>query len=61
MADLVEVSDLDGGSGGVNLSMARGYAESLTLDSSFSFEPEQQTVQGNVTVRFTLAPAQLSP
>ena len=57
VADLVEVSDLDGGSGGVDQSMARGYAESLTLDSSFSFEPELQTVQGNVTVRFTLAPA----
>lgn len=57
VADLVEVSDLDGGSGGVNLGMARGYAESLTLDSSFSFEPELQTVQGNVTVRFTLASA----
>lgn len=59
VGDLVEVSDLDGGSGGVNLNMAsaRGYAESLTLDSSFSFEPERQTVEGHVTVRFTLASA----
>jgi uncharacterized protein YggE len=57
VGDLVEVSDLDGGAGGVNLQMGRGYAESLTLDSSFSFEPAQQTVHGRVTVRFTLAPA----
>ena len=57
VADLVEVSDLDGGSGWVSQGQARGYAESLTLDSSFSFEPEQQTVQGHVTVRFALASA----
>ena len=57
VADLVEVSDLDGGQGGWEPQMARGYAESLTLDSSFSFEPAQQTVHGHVTVRFTLASA----
>ena len=57
VADLVEVSDLDGGglSGARMRPQAQGYAESLTLDSSFSFEPEQQVVHGSVTVRFTLA------
>lgn len=56
VADLVEVSDLDGGFGEARAApMTRGYAESLTLDSSFSFQPEMQTVHGNVTVRLTLA------
>ncbi len=56
VGDLVEVSDLEGGFGGA-ARMAQSYAESLTLDSSFSFEPAQQSVHGSVTVRFTLASA----
>jgi uncharacterized protein len=59
VSELVEVSDLDGG---MSMPMGRGKffgAMEMAGDSSssFSFEPALQTVTGNVTVRFTLAPA----
>jgi uncharacterized protein len=58
VSELVEVSDLEGGIGGVPVRMARfGAAESMAADSSFSFEPALQTVTGQVTVRFTLTSA----
>ena len=53
VADLVEVSDLNTGFGGVRemraFAMARG-AE----DAAFEFEPATQSVSGQVTVRFSL-------
>lgn len=57
VSELVEVSDLDGGFAGAMPAMARGFAQSMAEDVSFAFAPAQQTVHGNVTVRFTLASA----
>ena len=55
VSELVEVSDLDGGMGGVPMPMMKGMAmEMAAADASFAFEPALQTVSGNVTVRFTL-------
>ena len=52
VAELVEVSDLDGGfSGGGMRAMAM---EMAADDATFAFEPEEQTVSGHVTVRFTV-------
>lgn len=53
VADLVEVSDLDTGLGGVREMRAfamGGAAE----DTAFEFEPATQSVSGQVTVRFSL-------
>lgn len=52
VAELVEVSDLDGGFSGRAMRMAA--MEMAAEDSAFAFEPEEQTVSGQVTVRFTI-------
>jgi uncharacterized protein len=53
VAELVEVSDLDGGfRGGHPMRMAA--MEMAADDAAFAFEPEEQTVSGQVTVRFTI-------
>jgi uncharacterized protein YggE len=57
VSELVEVSDLDGGMGAMPMAKRAMAMEAFASDSSFSFEPALQTVSGNVTVRFTLAPA----
>lgn len=53
VADLVEVSDLNTGLGGVRemRAFAMGGA---TEDAAFEFEPATQSVSGQVTVRFSL-------
>ena len=54
VAELVEVSDLDGGfGGGARMAMALGM-EMAADDAVFAFEPAEQTVSGQVTVRFTV-------
>jgi uncharacterized protein YggE len=53
VAELVEVSDLDGGFGGApRMSMAAMKVQAD--DATFAFEPAEQTVSGQVTVRFTV-------
>jgi uncharacterized protein len=53
VAELVEVSDLDGGfSRGMPMMMAA--MEMAADDETFAFEPAEQTVSGQVTVRFTI-------
>jgi uncharacterized protein YggE len=52
VAELVEVSDLDGGFGG--RAMRAMAMEMAADDGTFAFEPEEQTVTGQVTVRFTV-------
>jgi uncharacterized protein len=52
VAELVEVSDLDGGFGGG--AMRAMAMEMAADDGTFAFEPEEQTVAGQVTVRFTV-------
>ena len=52
VAELVEVSDLDGGFGGG--AMRAMAMEMAADDGTFAFEPEEQTVSGQVTVRFTV-------
>jgi uncharacterized protein len=55
VAELVEVSDLDGGYvGGRTLNLAAAKMEMAADDAVFAFEPEEQTVSGHVTVRFTV-------
>jgi uncharacterized protein YggE len=55
VGDLVEVSDLDGGSAGVR--EMRGFAMARGADDvAFDFQPALQTVSGGVTVRFCLSP-----
>ncbi len=56
VAELLEVSDIDGG---FDRPMARGVAFAAATrggapESSFDFEPELQTVSGRVTLRFTM-------
>jgi hypothetical protein len=53
VAELIEVSDLERGfSGGTR---AAAFRESARADdAAFAFEPELQTVSGQVTVSFTL-------
>jgi uncharacterized protein YggE len=56
VADLLEISDANGG---FDRPMARGMAfaasaKSGATEASFDFEPQQQTVSGQVTLRFTL-------
>ena len=53
VAELVEVSDLDCDLGG-RYSMRMAAMEMVADDSTFAFEPAQQTVSGQVTVRFTI-------
>jgi uncharacterized protein YggE len=54
VSELIEVSDLDRGFGGGRMGVA-GFRESaMADDASFTFEPEVQTVSGQVTVSFTL-------
>ena len=58
VSELVEVSDLDGGMGGMPVRMRGMATEAMDFGGeSFAFEPARQTVSGNVTVRFTLASA----
>lgn len=59
VVDLVEVSDLESYGGGRPMFAMR--AGSMAADESpFEFEPEQQTVSGQVTVRFTIVRPDLS-
>jgi uncharacterized protein len=53
VADLVEVSDLNTGLGGVREMRAFAMASGAE-DAAFEFEPATQTVSGQVTVRFSL-------
>jgi len=53
VADLVEVSDLDTGFGGVREMRAFAMAKGAE-DAAFEFEPATQSVSGQVTVRFSL-------
>ena len=53
VAELVEVSDLDGGFGG-GRQMQIAAMEMAGDASAFAFEPAEQTVSGQVTVRFTV-------
>ncbi len=57
VSELVEVSDLDSGTG-MPVRMRAMAMEGMDMggDASFAFEPALQTVSGSVTVRFTLAP-----
>jgi uncharacterized protein YggE len=60
VVDVLEVSDLDGGSPGLHArssAMAGGGDDEPELD----LEPAVQTVTGQVTVRFALSPAVLAP
>jgi uncharacterized protein len=53
VADLVEVSDLNTGFGGVR--EMRAFATvGAAEDAAFEFEPATQSVSGQVTVRFSL-------
>ena len=53
VADLVEVSDLNTGFGGVREMRAFAMAKGAE-DAAFEFEPATQSVSGQVTVRFSL-------
>jgi uncharacterized protein len=53
VSDLVEVSDLNPGFGGVREMRAFAMAKGVD-DAAFEFEPAVQTVSGQVTVRFGL-------
>jgi uncharacterized protein len=53
VADLVEVSDLNTGFGGLRETRAFAMAQGAE-DAAFEFEPATQTVSGQVTVRFSL-------
>ena len=53
VAELVEVSDTDGGFGGHH-PMRMAAMEMAADSSTFAFEPALQTVSGQVTVRFTI-------
>jgi uncharacterized protein len=55
VADLVEVSDLNTGFGGVREMRAFAVGKGAE-DAAFEFEPATQTVSGQVTVRFSLKP-----
>jgi uncharacterized protein YggE len=56
VADLVEVSDLNTGFGGVREMRAFAVGKGAE-DAAFEFEPATQTVLGQVTVRFSLKPS----
>jgi uncharacterized protein len=56
VADLVEVSDLNTGFGGVREMRAFAVGKGAE-DAAFEFEPATQTVSGQVTVRFSLKPS----
>jgi uncharacterized protein YggE len=56
VANLVEVSDLDGGFAGGREMRAFAMAKGAD-DAGFEFEPALQTVSGHVTVRFSLKPS----
>jgi uncharacterized protein len=60
VADLVEVSDLNTGFGGVREMRAFAIGKGAE-DAAFEFEPATQTVSGQVTVRFSLKTVSLSP
>jgi uncharacterized protein YggE len=53
VSELIEVSDLERGFSGGRQRLA-AFAESGMADDAFAFEPEVQTVSGQVTVSFTL-------
>ena len=54
LAGLVEVSDLESGFGGGGGMRAFAMAKGVEDDRAIDFEPAQQTVSGQVTVRFAL-------
>jgi uncharacterized protein YggE len=54
LAGLVEVSDLESGFGGGGAMRAFAMAKGVDDDRAIDFEPAQQTVSGQVTVRFAL-------
>jgi len=60
--DLLEISDLEGGFGGARAAMKGSFATAAGGDEEpeFELEPAVQTVFGQVTVRFTLTPPDLS-
>ena len=53
VAELVEVSDLEGG-GFPRGPMSMAMGKMAVDDATFAFEPAEQTVSGQVTVRFTV-------
>ena len=53
VADMVEISDLDTGFGGVREMRAFALGRAAE-DAAFEFEPATQSVSGQVTVRFSL-------
>jgi uncharacterized protein YggE len=53
VADLVEVSDLNAGFGGIREMRAFAMSKGAE-DAAFEFEPATQSVSGQVTVRFSL-------
>lgn len=59
VVDLVEVSDLEMRGGGGRMFAMRGGPTGAD-ESAFEFEPEQQTVSGQVTVRFTISQPDLT-
>jgi uncharacterized protein YggE len=54
VAELIEVSDLESGFGGGGGMRAFAMAKGSEDDRAIDFEPAQQTVSGQVTVRFAL-------
>ena len=55
VSELVEVSDLDGGFAPMPRRMSAKMEMAADMgDASFAFEPAEQTVSGQVTVRFTV-------
>ncbi|MET0695229.1 MAG: SIMPL domain-containing protein [Propionibacteriaceae bacterium] len=62
VADLVEVSDLDGGFSGGRAMRAGTFAMAKGADEvpEFEFEPSVQSVSGQVTVRFTMTAPDVS-
>jgi uncharacterized protein YggE len=59
VSELIEVSDLDRGFSGGRQRLAAFAESGMADDASFAFEPEVQTVSGQVTVSFTLDAALL--
>lgn len=62
VVDLVEISDLEGGFSGPRgmRAAAFGMAHGADEPPEFQFEPPLQTVSGQVSVRFTISPPDLS-
>jgi uncharacterized protein len=54
VADLVEISDVNGGLGGGARELRAFAMAKGADDAAFEFEPAAQSVSGQVTVRFSL-------